>query len=80
MERDFGGRYVPETLMGALEQLESAYDAIRHDPRFWAELNELLGRFKGMRPRGSGIGGGRRFPGLSTDVVWLQKETSTSGY
>ncbi|MBA3877640.1 MAG: tryptophan synthase subunit beta, partial [Anaerolinea sp.] len=25
----------------------SAYDAIRHDPRFWAELNELLGRFAG---------------------------------
>jgi tryptophan synthase beta subunit len=47
MERDFGGRYVPETLMGALEQLESAYDAIRDDPRFWAELNELLGRFAG---------------------------------
>ena len=47
MERDFGGRYVPETLMGALHQLESAYEAIRHDPRFWAELNELLGRFAG---------------------------------
>ena len=47
MERDFGGRYVPETLVGALEQLESAYDAIRHDPRFWAELDDLLGRFAG---------------------------------
>ncbi len=47
MERDFGGRYVPETLIGALEKLEEAYDAIRHDPRFWAELNELLGRFAG---------------------------------
>ena len=47
MERDFGGRYVPETLMGALEQLEAAYDAIRHDPRFWAELNDLLARFAG---------------------------------
>ena len=47
MERDFGGRYVPETLMGALEGLEAAYDAIRHDPRFWAELNELLARFAG---------------------------------
>ena len=47
MERDFGGRYVPETLTGALEGLEAAYDAIRHDPRFWAELNELLGRFAG---------------------------------
>jgi phosphoribosylanthranilate isomerase len=47
MERDFGGRYVPETLMGALQQLESAYDALRHDPRFWAELDELLARFAG---------------------------------
>ncbi|MBI2763362.1 MAG: tryptophan synthase subunit beta [Chloroflexi bacterium] len=47
MERDFGGRYVPETLMGALGQLEAAYDAIRHDPRFWAELNELLEQFAG---------------------------------
>ena len=46
-ERDFGGRYVPETLMGALQQLESAYEALRHDPRFWAELDELLGRFAG---------------------------------
>ena len=47
MERDFGGRYVPETLMGALEQLESAYDALRHDPRFWAELDDLLAHFAG---------------------------------
>ena len=47
MERDFGGRYVPETLMGALEGLEAAYDAIRHDPRFWAELRELLSTFAG---------------------------------
>ena len=46
-ERDFGGRYVPETLMGALQGLETAYDALRHDPRFWAELDELLARFAG---------------------------------
>jgi tryptophan synthase beta chain len=46
-ERDFGGRYVPETLMSALQELEAAYDAIRHDPRFWAELEELLERFAG---------------------------------
>ena len=47
MERDFGGRYVPETLMAALEELEAAYDALRHDPVFWAELRELLARFAG---------------------------------
>ena len=47
LERDFGGRYVPETLVGALEQLETAYTLLRDDPRFWAELDELLGRFAG---------------------------------
>ena len=46
-ERDFGGRFVPETLVGALEQLEAAYAALRHDPVFWAELRELLAHFAG---------------------------------
>ncbi len=47
MERDFGGRYVPETLMAALSELETAYDAVRHDPVFWADLRVLLERFAG---------------------------------
>ena len=47
VERQFGGRYVPETLMGALVQLERAYDGLRNDPRFWAELRELLARYAG---------------------------------
>jgi tryptophan synthase beta subunit len=47
MERDFGGRYVPETLMAALTELESAYDALRHDPVFWADLRVLLERYAG---------------------------------
>jgi tryptophan synthase beta chain len=47
MERDLGGRYVPETLMAALVQLETAYDALRHDPVFWADLRELLARYAG---------------------------------
>jgi len=47
IERQFGGRYVPETLMAALEQLETAYVAIRHDPVFWSELRELLARYAG---------------------------------
>ena len=47
MERDFGGRYVPETLMAALEQLEDAYEQVRHDPVFWSELRELLARYAG---------------------------------
>jgi tryptophan synthase beta chain len=47
VERDFGGRFVPETLVGALEQLEAAWTALRDDPVFWAELRELLARFAG---------------------------------
>ena len=47
VERDFGGRFVPETLVGALEQLEAAWAGLRDDPVFWAELRELLARFAG---------------------------------
>jgi tryptophan synthase beta subunit len=47
LERQFGGRYVPETLMAALDELEREYARIRHDPRFWAELRELLATFAG---------------------------------
>jgi tryptophan synthase beta subunit len=47
VEREFGGRYVPETLMAALERLERAYLALRDDPRYWAELRELLATYAG---------------------------------
>jgi tryptophan synthase beta chain len=47
VERDFGGRFVPETLVAAVEQLEAAWIALRHDPVFWAELRELLATYAG---------------------------------
>ena len=47
VEREFGGRYVPETLMAALEGLERAYFALRDDPVFWSELRELLAHYAG---------------------------------
>ena len=37
----YGGRYVPETLVPALEELERGWRAARDDPTFWAELDEL---------------------------------------
>ena len=46
-DRAFGGRYVPETLMAALQQLESEYLQIRQDPGFWAELRQLLTTYAG---------------------------------
>jgi tryptophan synthase beta chain len=43
----FGGRYVPETLMNALLELEEAYKKYSKDPEFMAELNGLLKHYSG---------------------------------
>ena len=43
----YGGRYVPETLMAALEELEQAYAAAEADPAFHAELDDLLHNYCG---------------------------------
>ena len=43
----FGGKYVPETLMPALAELEKAYDHYRHNPEFQAELQGLLRDYVG---------------------------------
>ncbi|HXJ32213.1 MAG TPA: tryptophan synthase subunit beta [Gemmatimonadales bacterium] len=37
----YGGRYVPETLMAALDELARVYDAARQDPAFWQEFDRL---------------------------------------
>jgi tryptophan synthase beta chain len=44
---DFGGRYVPETLIAALDGLAEAYARARADPDFGEELGDLLRRFAG---------------------------------
>ncbi len=44
---DFGGRYVPETLTRALEELTIEYDKARQDPAFQAELDDLLQNYVG---------------------------------
>ena len=43
----YGGRYVPETLMAALEELEQAYAVADADPAFHAELDGLLHHYCG---------------------------------
>ena len=43
----YGGRYVPETLMAALEELESEYAKAKRDPGFQAELDDLLRNYAG---------------------------------
>jgi tryptophan synthase beta chain len=75
----FGGSYVPETLIAALEQLRAEYEAARGDAAFWRELEELQRTFIG-RPTPlylasrlteharEGAGAGR---GAS---IWLKRE------
>jgi tryptophan synthase beta chain len=43
----FGGRYVPETLMPILLELEKAYEKYRFDEDYWAEVNALLKDYVG---------------------------------
>ena len=43
----FGGRYVPETLMAALEELEAAYEEVRESGAFRDELNGYLAQYAG---------------------------------
>ena len=68
----YGGRFVPETLIPALDELSEAWATARSDPEFQAELDELLREFAG-RPTpvyeaerlGEHLGGTR---------VWLKRE------
>jgi tryptophan synthase beta chain len=43
----FGGRFVPETLMPALQELERAYEEAKRDPSFWAEFDSLSHNYAG---------------------------------
>lgn len=43
----FGGQFVPETLMTALQELETAYEEAQQDPAFSEELNGYLKDFVG---------------------------------
>jgi tryptophan synthase beta chain len=68
----FGGRYVPETLVAALDELEAAYAAARTDAAFQSELAALLRDFVGRptafchAPRLTAHAGGAQ--------VWLKRE------
>ncbi|MFM2179929.1 MAG: hypothetical protein RL192_91 [Actinomycetota bacterium] len=43
----FGGRYVPEALIGALDEIEAAHNAAQKDPEFLAELAHLHKTYSG---------------------------------
>ena len=69
---EFGGRYIPEVLVAAHEELEEAYDEARRDPAFAEELADLSRHYAG-RPTAlyfakrltNEVGGAR---------IWLKRE------
>jgi tryptophan synthase beta chain len=67
----YGGRYVPETLVAALDELTVLYDAARSDPKFWSELDGLLSEFVG---RPSPLSEAPRFSELAQGRVLLKRE------
>jgi tryptophan synthase beta chain len=67
----YGGRYVPETLMEPLRELEEAWTASRRDPAFEAELKRLLRDYVG---RPTPLGPAARLSEKLGCRVWLKRE------
>ena len=68
----YGGRYVPETLVAALEELESAYDDARRDKKFRSELRCFLQEYAG-RPTSLSFAG-RLTRDLGGAKIYLKRE------
>ncbi len=67
----YGGRYVPETLIAALEELAAVYDAAIKDPDFRAQLDDLLRSYAG---RPTPLTEAPRFSELVGCRVFLKRE------
>ncbi len=69
---DFGGRYVPETLVYALDQLTAEYEKARGDAAFQAELDDLLQHYVG---RPSPLYHAKRLSErIGGAQIWLKRE------
>jgi tryptophan synthase beta chain len=68
---DFGGRYVPETLIPALEELDTEFQNALADPDFRDELDHLLADYVG---RPSALSFAPRFSELVKARVYLKRE------
>lgn len=66
----FGGRFVPEALMAALEEIEVAFRKAQNDPTFQAELQDLLTNYTG---RPSALTEAKRFSEFAGGATVLLK-------
>jgi len=69
---NFGGRFVPETLMTALKELEEGYESCKADPKFWEELDHYLKNYCG-RPNPLSFAG-RLTKRLGGAKIYLKRE------
>jgi tryptophan synthase beta chain len=67
----FGGRYVPEILVPALDELAAAWEELRDDPRFRGELDGLLRDYVG---RPSALSYAARLSEELGYRIWLKRE------
>ncbi|MER3397592.1 MAG: tryptophan synthase subunit beta [Chloroflexota bacterium] len=67
----FGGRYVPETLIPALQELEAAYEWFRGDPAFRAELEYYQRHYIG---RPTPLYHARRLGDRAGAIIYLKRE------
>jgi len=71
----FGGRFVPETLMAALDEFESAYKKLKHEAEFRRELADVLTDFVG---RPTALTEAKKFAELSGGFrLFLKREDLT---
>src|SRR5690242_13085897 len=67
----YGGRYVSETLIPALDELTAAYEIVRDDPEFQRELGDLLVHYVG---RPTPLYHAKRLSEHVKLDVWLKRE------
>jgi tryptophan synthase beta chain len=73
---DFGGFYVPEVLIPALEDIEAGFERFRNDPAFVAELNDLYQNYAG---RPTPLYHAKRFSEHVGCQVWVKREDLLHG-
>ena len=72
---EWGGRFVAETLMEPLRSLEAGWNAVRQDPSFRAELDDLLANYVG---RPTPLTPARRLSAHAGGAaIWLKREDLT---
>ena len=73
---EFGGRFVPEVLVNALDELQTAMDAAFSDPAFWREYELVLRDFVG---RPSPLYRAERYASAAVPLVFKREDTNHTG-